>query len=97
MIIKRVVRRYGANKYKRCLKCDTIIRERLVDDADYICPVCGQWHLVDVYDKFIHLTAAERPDVRKRHKGTEKHDRISRSRRKAIKYAEDIRKQRNER
>ncbi|MDU7027495.1 hypothetical protein [uncultured Robinsoniella sp.] len=95
MIIKRIVGRYGAKRHKKCLKCNAVIQGRLKDDVDYICPVCGQIHLVDVYDKFIHLTAAERPEERKRHKGTEEHDQISRSRRKAIEYAEELRKKRN--
>lgn len=69
MIIKRIMVRYGRSRHRRCLKCNAIIKERLKDNEDYVCPECGQVHLVDVHDRFIHLTAAERPDMRQRNSG----------------------------
>lgn len=69
MIIKRIIVRYGRSRQKRCLKCDAVIKKRLKDNEDYVCPECGQVHFVDVYNRFIHLTAAERPDMRQRYSG----------------------------
>lgn len=96
-MIKRIIGRYGAKKHRKCLKCNTAIQRTLEDNINYTCPVCGQVHLIDVYDKFIHLTVAERPEARKRHIDKVRYEQISRSRKKAIKYAEELREKRNER
>lgn len=69
MAIKRIMGK-GYRKYRKCLRCNTPIEAALWDDMVYTCSKCGQQHYVDVYKKSIVLTVAERPDVRKRHKGT---------------------------
>lgn len=68
MAIKRIMGK-GYRKYRKCLRCNAPIEAALWDDTVYTCPKCGQQHYVDVYKKSIVLTVAERPDVRKRHKG----------------------------
>ena len=56
-------------KYRRCLRCNQQIEAPLRDNSIYTCERCGQQHLVDVYRHCIHLTVAERPEVRRRPAG----------------------------
>lgn len=65
MAIKRMFSPINA-KHKACLNCDQQIESRLKDNTVYTCPGCGQAHFVDVYERSVALTVAERPDIRRR-------------------------------
>ena len=56
----------GTKKARNCLKCNSRLLN-LKDNVVNTCEVCGQQHLVDFYtNNTIVLTAAERPELRKR-------------------------------
>lgn len=65
MILKRIASK-GNKKARNCLKCNSRLLN-LKDNVVNTCEVCGQQHLVDFYtNNTIVLTAAERPELRKR-------------------------------
>lgn len=72
MAIKRMFSP-SERKHKACLKCGQQIEQRLKDNTVYTCPRCGQAHFVDVYEKNVALTVAERPDIRRRNSGCVKY------------------------
>lgn len=65
MAIKRIIGRYD-KRFRSCIKCGLFIDRVLKDDEVYTCERCGQQHLIDVYVDRIVLTAAERPEIRRR-------------------------------
>lgn len=65
MAIKRIIGKIN-EKYKSCLRCGQHIEKTLEDDEVYTCERCGQRHFIDVYEKNIAITVAERPEVRHR-------------------------------
>lgn len=68
MVIKRVFHiknRTGS----RCLRCDKAIdREVWKDDKEYICPHCGQVHLVTKQGKVVVITVKERAELHRKSK-----------------------------
>uniref|UniRef100_UPI001A9B8D95 hypothetical protein n=1 Tax=Dorea longicatena TaxID=88431 RepID=UPI001A9B8D95 len=65
LILKRIASK-GNKKARNCLKCNSRLLN-LKDNVVNTCEVCGQQHLVDFYtNNTIVLTAAERPELRKR-------------------------------
>lgn len=65
MILKRIASKSN-KKARSCLKCNSRL-QNLKDNVVNTCEVCGQQHLVDLYtNNTIVLTAAERPELRKR-------------------------------
>ena len=68
MAVKRMIakRKDTNNKYKSCLNCASTIKQELKDNTVYTCEKCGQKHYVDVYEKYIHITVMERPELRHR-------------------------------
>ena len=69
MAIKIIIGR-GDKKSRKCLFCGSKIEKALKDDEVYTCERCGQRHLVDIYPDCIHITVAERPEIRHRNVDT---------------------------
>lgn len=65
MILKRIASKSN-KKPETAIKCNSRL-QNLKDNEVNTCEVCGQQHLVDFYtNNTIVLTAAERPELRKR-------------------------------
>lgn len=65
MTLKRIANKKN-KKARNCLKCNRRLKN-LKDNVVNTCEGCGQQHLVDFYEgNIIVLTAAERPELRRR-------------------------------